>query len=198
VSAANWKSIEDALRTWIQGVTGFDDQHCYFADQNVKSPGSGPWVTIRLEGTEAVGAFDGTFALDRTVLGFPLTPPITMGGPAPGTEIELQSMAPRYMDVTLQAFNGLVTHGTDFLYLSGATLLTRVQASLGQPSFRDPLNSAGLGVVDIGRVQNVAANIETRFEGRGILTVRFNLFDSASDFTGYIATVTGPTGTLNP
>lgn len=168
--AANWVTIEDALRVWVKSATGYADSAVIWAEQTGARP-SGSIITLRLGELLPIGAYD------------ELTSNTDLLRPA-GTEVELKVEGMREFAVSLQAFGASTTGNS-----TGRAVLAKCQAALTLPSVRTALAAAGITPFDIGAVQNISALSHTKFEGRAILEVRFYVRDSISEFTGYIETV---------
>lgn len=169
-STLNWSAIEDAIRAWVMGAAGYSEAQVLFSDQAADAPSTN-YVTVQ------VGDF--------VRRGGPAETDHNYDGARPaGQEIEIQARHPGEIVVSLQAFTDEV-HGD----ASARSLLTKVQAALELETYRDPLNDAGLGVVDVGVVDSVPQFFGTRAEGRATLDVRFFVVQTATERVGYIATV---------
>ncbi len=163
-------TLERALFTLVDQSSGLGDAGIIFSDQDGPSPFPSRYVTIRVGDLLGIGVDASTwdFAADRN----------------PGQEIVRSAVGMRKFVATFQAFTpGTVGNAT------ARTTLMKLQADLGLPSFREPLNAAGLGVLNQGDVRWVPKVNNTTFEGRAVLEVLFCIPQSASDSTGYIETV---------
>jgi hypothetical protein len=177
----SWTGVEDTIRNWVKTASGLSDAAVYFANQLGPQYKLGPFIAIRLEGATALGAYDSVEFLQD------LTRPA-------GTEIELRTYAPREFVVELTSFAGAVVTQTGREV--SKDLLNRVRNAIGLESTTATFNAAGLACFDIGSVRNVAGLLETGYEGRALLDLRFYCGDSLSEFTGYISQCT-PSGTLS-
>lgn len=170
VEAINWEAIEDAIRTWVMGATGYADAQVMFADEHTDAP-SGDWITVRIGDL-----------ISRA--GTPSEVQTYDAAQTAGSEVELKNEAPEELIVSIQAFTA-DTRGNS----SARAVLTKARAGLGLGLYRDALNAAGLGLIDEGNVLWVPQPFGTRIEGRATLDVRFLLVQTASERVGYIATV---------
>ncbi len=174
----DFEAIEDALFSWVKTATGLADDFIIFDSQDGVSPIPNPYVTIRIGDLVNIGVDASEHDYDSSA-------------PA-GEEIIFNSNGMRDLTVTLMAFTPATVGNA-----TARNLAAKCQAFLALDSVLLPLNIAGLGVLDAGNVRWVPKLDDTDFEGRAILDVRFCVAQSASDTTGYIATVTGPTGTID-
>lgn len=183
------RPIEDAIRAWVKTASGLSDAQIYFANQNGAQPASLPFITILIsESMRTLGAYDEQEQITD------LTQPN-------GQEITQIVTGQRDFLVSIQAFaTGTVTgENTSFSFpvptgfgaVTATELLTRVQTTLGLETIRFNLNAANLAPYDLGTIRRVDAVIETFYEGRAVLDVRFYSTDQALAQTGYIKEVQG-------
>lgn len=169
-TSINRDVLELALTAWVRAVLGLADSHVLIADQNFTPPAA-DYVTIRLGGLVRIGGVDGIeWSYDENG--------------AAGQEITLSSDGPRNVTASLQAITRAPRGAS-----SAAAWLETLQASLALPTYREPLNAVGLGVIDVGTVQNVPKVYGASTEGRATLDVRFHVVQTASEKLGYIETV---------
>lgn len=171
IEPINVEALEDAIRAWVMGSTGYGEEAVIYADQDTDAP-SPDYITIRLGDLIRVG---GPASEEQT--GFDAAAPA-------GQEITNTIRVPREFVVTLQAFSA-ATHGSS----AARAVLAKAQAGIEMSTYRAPLNAAGLGVIDVGTVQWVPAVYGAGFEGRAVLDVRFLVVQTATEKVGYIATV---------
>lgn len=174
----NFTTIENALRAWVVAASGYPEGRVIWADQNGPRP-TGDVITMQLRDIVTLGAADEI--IETTDLGRPA-----------GQEVEVKAEGMREFACLLQCYTE-ATNGDS----SGRAVLTRVQTHLGLPTVGDALKAAGVSVHDRGTVQYVPGIANTNFEGRATLEVQCNGSDAAVEYVGYIATVTGPTGTYS-
>ena len=170
-AASNWSAVEDALSAYVVAATGLDAAHVLWAEQTGDRP-TGLIAELRSGPLSVVGTGD---ELDHEFDG---------ARPA-GQELEMQVLGLREFALQIQCYAPKATLGD----ASGFALAVRCQTALGLPSVRDALFDAGLAPFDVQPAQNVTALLNNRFEGRGLLTVRFYLSDNASELTTYIESV---------
>lgn len=180
-------TIENAVAAWVVTATGLSlGSQVFFANQGVEQPQSGPFVTIEVGGDVVpLGSVDEVQS--STNLSNP-----------PGTEVTLAAVGRREVGVTLQAFGYQTVSGGQGGGITAVQALTTAQTLLSRPDVRGALLTAGIAPYDNGQVQRADAVVETGFEGRAILHVRFYATDEQTMSTGYIDEVQA-TGTLtNP
>lgn len=163
-------AIEDALFAAAKQSTGFADADIFFDSQDGVSPAPTPYVTIRLGDLINVGRDGRTWDYDAA-------------RPA-GEEIHRTSQGMRTMTVTFSFFTP-ATVGSS----TARTFAAKFQADLALPSIREPLNAAGLGILEQGNVRWVPKINDTDFEGRAILEVVFAIPQGSFDKTGWISKV---------
>ncbi len=166
----DFEAIENALFAWVKTSTGFDDDSIIFDSQDGVSPQPAPYVTIRIGDLTSLGVDASYWDYDS--------------GADPGQEIVNTTFGTRDLMVSVATFTP-ATVG----YSTARTIAAKLQADLALGSVRDPLNAAGLGLLNAGVVHWVPKLNNTDFEGRAVLEVRFCVLQSATDRTGYIATV---------
>lgn len=164
----DFAAMENALHAWLTAETGVQ---VILSRQGGPRPGDS-YATLRV----SEGATHGFPAEVRRKV-----------NPAPsgdgGDELQQDAVLRKELVASVQAFTPADTGNA-----SAQALLSRAQAGLEKPSRLEAFRAAGLALVDRGTVQDVTALLETRFEGRAALQVRFLVWDKVSDFTGYIAT----------
>ncbi len=158
----DWPAIEDALHDWLKAATGVT---CIWAEQSGPQPRP-PYCTLRIDGPRRLGGAD------------------ELRQEAAGEDVRQLVVGQRELTVQCQAF----TAGTNGL-ATARELLTKAQVRLSLPSVRDQLSEVGLTVIDEGNVQNVSTVLETKWQGRAALDVRFGCADSAHERAGSIETV---------
>lgn len=166
------KQIEDAVKAWLGAATGLPPTNVVIADQNAPPP-DGSYVSVRVGASISRGVDE----LHQTE---------TVGAPA-GEEVEFRLHSDRTVTVTVTAYSASTTDesGADV----AVDVLEKARNKLGLPTIRDALNTAGLGVVEQGQVQNLSAVAGADFEGVASLDVRFSFRQTNTERTGYIATV---------
>jgi hypothetical protein len=170
-------SLEDAIRVWLTTGSGLAAGQVYLLDQDLR----------RTETTARIGFRLGD---GRALEGTPeLQTDYNAGRPA-GQEVQYTAHTPRELVVSVQAFAPVPADGASSIS-PARNLLEDCRAALGLPSVRDALNAAGLGVMDAGNVQRIPKVTGATFEDRAVLDVRFNLTVTATEKTGYIASVAG-------
>jgi hypothetical protein len=176
----DFKALEDAIRTiWVLPASGLTSASVFFANQDVPSPAPGPCISISLEMPQKIGR-------DQVKQ--------TFDGAAPaGQEIIFTTVGIRELTVTLQAFSPGATETV--AAATARPLLSQVQASLEQPTIRQALNKAGIGVLRTGEARWAPGINRAAWEGRAVLETVFCVTETTQARTGYISTVSG-TGTV--
>lgn len=162
--------VENALVALVRTSTGFGEQQVYLSDQDGITPGSN-YATIRIGDLIKKGR-------DAIRRDFDAARPA-------GQEVRRRTMGMRNVTVTFQIFTPGVTVGN----LSARAIAAKLEADLGLPSVREPLNTVGLGILNTGNVKWMPRVDNTEFEGRAILDVLFAVPQGTSDATGYITKV---------
>lgn len=169
---SNWSDAEDAIRVAVKTAAGFADSQVIWANQNGPQPG-GDYITLLMGGTLALG-------IDADPHDY------SSGGDA-GQEITLQVLGNREFTLTAQGFTASTVGAS-----AARALMSKVQTRLSLGSIREGLGEAGLSCFDSGSVSYVPGIKGTGFEGRAVWTSRWYLLESASELTGYIASMEDP------
>lgn len=167
--ALNWATIQTALHAWIVAGTGLAVGRVVWANQAMPQP-QRPYVTLRLMALAPVG-HDGVHSTTN------------LAAPA-GEEVTLTVEGRRHLTVGVQAYASAVTGAG-----TAAELLAKAQTALSLPTVHAGLRAAGLAVLNEGGITDLSALLETKFEGRAAMDVRFHCVDEVAEKTGYIATV---------
>lgn len=173
--AANWSTIEDAIQAQIVAASGLSGSKVIWEHQGRDRPTT-ELITLRLDGAEDTA---------------PATPENRVtDNPAPtaGAEILLTSSQQVDFDLVVTLYAGPKT-GTG----SAFARLNKVRAYLGRDDVVETLGASGLALFAVGRVRSQPTILETEFESRATLTLRFRTVDGNEETTTYIETaeVTG-------
>jgi hypothetical protein len=164
----DWTAIENALVVWVEHTLG--EGQVIWADQEGPQPGM-PYATLKITGRRSMTP----------------TPELhhytDLGNPA-GEEVEQTVIDHQEITVSCQVF-ALNTTGAK----TARDLLGRVRMSIFLPARLTALREAGLALVEAGDTQDLTALLETTWQSRAALDVRFNTVDTATEKTGYIETV---------
>ena len=163
-------SYENVLHDWLAAKTGLK---VILGDQGGPRPGGAGYATLKVTEGQTLGQPAEVRRGDN---------------PAPsgngGDEVEFDAILRGEVLAQVQVFTTATTGNS-----SARALLSAARAALELPSQRAAFRAAGLALIDRGTIQDVTALLETRFEGRAALQVRFHAVQKVSEFTGYIATV---------
>ncbi len=166
----NWEDIEKALCAWVRTGSGLSTQKVIRADQTGNRPDR-PFITVRVGDLLPVGAVDSAdWEFDEDA--------------DPGAEIVESVRGQREFSVEIQAFSAAALGANQ-----AREYLSKVQTALGLSSVRTALHAVGITPFDLGRITSVPAILDTTWEGRAILTVRFYAEEQVTATTTYIGTV---------
>jgi hypothetical protein len=182
----NETTAQTALVSWVRGAAGLPANRVFMAEQDGPNPEDttdDPFATLRFASLLGTGASDEVAYINHEDDEDP---------PDVGQELELKVLAYGVLVVTLQLYSAK-TYGTT----CAMALAQKCRTALSLPSVHSALSRSGLSVANPGNVLNVATRVETRWRGRAVLDVRFNVLNDASERLGYIETVSG-TLTLEP
>lgn len=167
----DFATAENAICTALALASGYAESKVVWSNQNLNEI-SGNFITMKALGI--VG-----FGLDGINQEY-------NGGAAEGEELTLTHNGPRVVTVSVQAYT-VETVGL----LTACFVLDNVRTNLKIGTTRDILNEVGLGILDIGDVQNLSDIQGADFEGRAAMDIQFCLIQSAEERIGYIETVEG-------
>jgi hypothetical protein len=166
--AADWSAIEDALQAWVKTSTGLGDTHVFWSDQGVNRPAP-PFVSLTLDGPRRVG-------VDAIVT----TTDLLQDN---GEEILVQNVGNRECTLRVQHFGGDPCGD-----VSSRAVMAKCLTDLYRMDVKAALEAAGVAILDVGPVENVAGVRALQIEPRAALVVRLAVADEAGARTGYIAT----------
>lgn len=169
---ASWSAVEQLLQAWVASASGIP---AIWSHQSVARPEL-PFATLKHDGGSSKGIPERDLSYDSQA-------------PA-GQEITISTREHTEFAVSVQVFTADVVGDN-----AAPAILNRVRNALGLEGQVNAFAVQSLAMVDRGTVQNLTDLLETRFEGRASLDVRFRVSDGAADKTGYIATVGPITGT---
>jgi hypothetical protein len=167
-------AIENALMTAVRAATGLTKAR--WAQQGAKRQEPGPFLSLQIQGPRVVGRDSVRSETDLEQ--------------DAGEEIALIAGGLRELSLTVTAFDGtFVESGTATTQMTARSLLANLQAGIRLPSVLDGLDAAGLGLIDVGPIQDIGALLGPNFESRAQVTVRFYYSHERIERTGYIETV---------
>lgn len=169
--AFNWTAAENAIRSWFVAGSGLPDGSVVWADQAMPQPGT-PYATLKITSAVRVGALDET------------TDATNLDGNGQPVSVTTTVQGVREIHVSCQVFAAPVTgSGTAREYLLSA------QTALELPNVRYSFLTAGLSGPDAGAISDISALLETQFQARAAMDVRFYVVDTAAETNGFIETV---------
>jgi hypothetical protein len=165
----DWVAAEKALLAWVRLACTLDAQHVFLGEQDGNS--APPiWATVSIGDAQSRGVAQltrgATNHTDRT--------------------IAFTAIDDKEQMVTFRAFSDQKTGNR-----TARALLELVQTYAPVPAVRDALNDAGLGLLQVGRVQSLPRVRNAGFESQAILEARFYLMQTAAVSVPYIETVNG-------
>lgn len=166
--ATDWEAVEDAMQARVAQASGLQVE---WANQNEFVQPQGDYLTI----TKPTGSGGNALTEVRTSSTDLLQPA--------GSEVELRVSALNEFSMRVQAFTGASTGNAAAL-----AVLSNMRLRLRLESARAALAAAGLVLVEMGPVRDLAGIAGTRWQGRAAMELRFRLVETEAERVGYIAT----------
>lgn len=176
ITPVDWAAVENAIHAWVAAGSGLAAGKVIWDDQGGPRP-SVPFIALHREGPATKG-----LGVETRIS------PYTGGGPYPAVDVD--AIAQKEFDLSVTAFTGPVTSGG-----SATALLDPVELNSHSQTQFLLFSQAGICCFDRGPVQNLSQVVETVFEGRALLRVRFRLVSGLNEQLGWIQTV-GVVGTF--
>lgn len=98
-----------------------------------------------------------------------------------GEQLEVSHSRPMVLSVRVQAFSPTTTGDA-----WAVPMLEKASTDLGLHGVRAKLRAAGLGLFDIGAIQNISGLMSTKWEGRAAMELQFHVVATAQERMGYI------------
>lgn len=163
--ALDFTAVENALVAWMKTATGVQVR---LANQEATMPEDGiPFCTVLVVSTR------GESLLTARTQEVDDTRPV-------GQQMEISHSRPMNLSVRVQAF----TPRTSGQW--AVPLLTKAAMDLELSTVRAGLRAAGLGLWDVGAVQNISGLMSTRWEGRASMELQCHVVATAQERMGYI------------
>ncbi len=172
----SFPAIESALVACVETASGLTGK-VVLAPQTAPQPAM-PYATVRISGPRPAGG-----PWPRIIQSFDAAQPA-------GQEVGLQAVVDEELTVSLQVFTPL-PYGA----ASARALMAQIRVALALSTSLDPLRAAGLALVDVGDIQDLSALLDTAFQGRAAMDLRFLVADDVMERTGYVGSV-GISGTV--
>ena len=166
--ALAWATLEDAIYTWFVAASGLS--RVYWAEQNVPQRDETFAVLKIIAGPIQVGTADQVA--------------LTTNLAAPGAEVVHTVHGDREMTLNCQVVSRTITSAN-----TARDYLSKAQTGLFLPTRRAALQTAGWAPIDAGAITDLTALMGPDFHSRASMDVRFRIRDTATESTGYIATV---------
>jgi hypothetical protein len=168
----SFSTVEAALIAWLTPT--FGSGKVILKGEKGTQPNL-PYAVVSIAGPRRAGAPRGSVVQDFD--------------PAQvGAEVGLTVVVEEELGVSVQAYTAPRSNNS-----SAKALLAVARTRILLPSVHDALATAGLALIEVSDTQDLTALLETGFQGRAVLDLRFLVTDEAAERTGYVATV-GITG----
>ena len=166
--AINWNTLENLIHGQIVAASGLPATSVIWEHQNRDRPVA-PFISLRLEDSNTIAQH----TAEQTIRDNP--------APVAGQEILLGIV--KTIEFTL--FVSVVTVPTAGS-LSAFARLQAIRSMLETETIQDPFFAAGVSLWECGQIQNVPRILETQFEGRATLPLKFRCADQVEIATTYI------------
>lgn len=97
------------------------------------------------------------------------------------SQLGITHSRPMTLSVRVQAFSATTT-GNDW----AVPMLEKASTALSLHTVRAKFRAAGMGLFDIGAIQNVSGLMSTKWEGRAAMELQFHVMATAQERMGYI------------
>lgn len=164
--ATDWTAVENAIHQTV--ATAASMATIWTAQETVQP--SSDYLTLQRSGP---GGSNWTEVVTQTT---------DLGQPA-GSEVEIRVSVHSEFTVRVQAFTATTTKST-----AAASVLGALRLKLRLQSARASLAAAGLVLVSVDAVRDLAAIAGTRWQGRAAMELRFRMVETEAERVGYIAT----------
>lgn len=178
-------ALENSIQAIIVAASGYSGALVIWEGQDNPQPGS-PFLSL--------------FSEDLPRVGQPEESVIDNPTPVAGEEIILKSRGEAELEIRVRAFTPHVVSSSSVK--SARAVLLGLRQALEAESMTAAIEAAGLALVSLGAVGNMPRVLETQYQGRATLTLKFRYADVFEEATTFIETAesTGTyTGTItNP
>ncbi len=164
-------AIENSIQTILTAASGLAGTNVVWADTDRDRP-VGDYMALRIDEDQHIGTPENS----------------VRDNPAPvaGEEILLASKNVAEFEVAIQAFSALkVSTGAA---PSARARLNALRSKLEGEAMVEVIEAAGLALVDLGSVRNMPRVLETQYQGRATLVLKFRISDEIEEATTYIET----------
>lgn len=166
----SWVDAEDALRAWVVAATSLLDASVVFGEQNGTRPPTGPQIIITLGNVNSLGV-DEYVQVEEDI---------------GAHTVDFEARGVREVMVQFRAYSPDATGDS-----TARALLSQVQLRSSFDSIRQALNNAGLGLLELGEVQNLPRVVNAGWESQANLECRFCVVQTATETIPYIELVNG-------
>jgi hypothetical protein len=164
----NLTDFQTAIQAQVKLATGFDNGHVIWAKQSRKRP-SRPFIELDDLDDETTNFTEDSVA-DAAV-------------PTPGAEIELTSKEHVEINVQVRVFSSDVTGSNNAFNVA-----KKIRAFFARESTTAAL--VDIALVSRDTVREASLVLETEYEGRAVLTLKFRVADLETETTTFIETAT--------
>jgi hypothetical protein len=172
-------ALENSIQAIVVAASGYSGALVIWEGQNNPAPGV-PYLSLFSEDLPRIGS------PEETVTDNP--------APVSGQEILLKSAGLAEVEIRVRAFTpGVVSTAAA---KSARAVLLGMRQALEAESMTAAIEAAGLTLVSLGSVLNLPRVLETQYQGRATLTLRFRYADQFEEATTFIETAES-TGTYS-
>jgi hypothetical protein len=176
----DWATIMSALQAFAAAQV---TPSAIWSKQDAPQPAP-PYCTLEIQHVRKVGFIDARNTYMNPV-----------GSPPLGQEVEIDSVGIREFVLHIEAFTPSTLVGSS----SAAALLQAAQGCISKPSVRDAMRaSCGLAFIEAEEVHDISQKLETVWQGRAFLDIRFRTTVVLPDFTGYVTSLPLSTSGFTP
>ncbi len=162
-------ALENSIQSIITQASGYDGELVIWEGQSNPKPGE-PFISLFAEDLPRIGVPEETVTDNPT--------------PTAGSEILLKSTGLAEVEIHVRAFTPEVV-STPTVKSARAVLLA-LRQTLEAESMTAIIEAANLALASLGTVRNMPRVLETQYQGRATLTLKFRYADAFEEATTYI------------
>lgn len=164
-------ALENSIQSIIAQASGYAGALVIWEGQNNPAPGV-PFLSL--------------FSEDLPLIGHPEQSVTNNPTPTAGQEILLKSKGLAEVEIHVRAFSPSVVSSASAP--SARAVLLNLRQTLEAESMQANIEAAGLTLASVGTVRNLPKVLETQYQGRATLTLKFRYADEFEEATTYIET----------
>jgi hypothetical protein len=178
VANQNWEAVENAIAAAVLAASSFSPGKVIWENQTAQRPAL-PYVSLFRDNDERL-----SWSTEQIVSDNPdghkgdpdANPPVV------GTELLIDHKVDSEFHVRVQVFTA-ETRGNNAAH----SVLSKIRNYFDTDAARRTLDAVGVATIERGSVMNISALVETRFEGRAALDIRFRTADGGQEINTYIS-----------